>query len=85
MVGASPAWVSCGPGWYRIVIDLDRHIASFAPDARYAQIKEKFGGLRVYVNHGSAEVDALIRDAKRRPRGYVKPVIWQAHCMHVSL
>jgi hypothetical protein len=59
-----PAVVQCGPGWYRIVLDLDRRIAEVSPAARYAQIKEKFGGLRVYLDEHDAETKALSEHAE---------------------
>ena len=45
-----------GPGWEQILVDLDQEfvkILGYAGHLRMsvAQIKEKFGGLRVYFNH----------------------------------
>lgn len=38
-----------GRGWLPIVEELDREIAEIDPDYRINQIKEKFGGLRYYI------------------------------------
>lgn len=53
------------PDWHGLLIELDRALAAAAPDARYAQIREKFGGLRVYLESGWTDVAyQLIRDAE---------------------
>jgi hypothetical protein len=60
-----PAVIECGPGWHPIVAELDRQIAAADPAARYCQIKEKFGGLRVYLAGAETQtVEALIRAAE---------------------
>lgn len=43
-----PGW-GIGRGWLPIVEELDREIAEIDPDYRINQIKEKFGGLRFYI------------------------------------
>jgi hypothetical protein len=42
-------WISCGPGWYPFIIELDRKLAEIAPDYELHQVKEKFGTLRYYI------------------------------------
>jgi hypothetical protein len=42
-------YVSVGPGWYPIVVQLDQAIASLEPDYWISQVKEKFGDLRYYL------------------------------------
>jgi hypothetical protein len=37
-------------GWLPIVSDLHARLIELAPDYRIAQIKEKFGGLRYYID-----------------------------------
>jgi hypothetical protein len=59
------ASIEVGPGWYQTVVDLDRQIHSAAPDARYVQIKQKCGGLCVYVKNGDRTVESLIEAAER--------------------
>lgn len=47
-------WLSLGRGWYRIVVELDRELAAIDSGYELHQVKEKFGGLRVYFHteHG---------------------------------
>jgi len=55
----------CGPGWSGIVTGLCENLATLAlPELRVAQIKEKFGRLRFYVDGGNHEVEALIEQAE---------------------
>ena len=68
-----PGWygsLDVGPGWYRLIVDLDRELAAIDPDYQLAQVKEKFGGLRYYVEFESDRprpgFDDLIRAAERR-------------------
>lgn len=44
-----PGMISIGPGWYDLVLDLDAKLAEIDPDYTIAQVKEKFGGLRYYI------------------------------------
>lgn len=39
-----------GEGWQPILQDLDRKLRAAAPGFKYAQVKEKCGGLRVYLD-----------------------------------
>ena len=41
-------YVSVGPGWYDIIIELDKNLAALDPAYTIQQVKEKFGGLRYY-------------------------------------
>jgi hypothetical protein len=41
-------WISCGPGWYPIIVDLADAIAELLPEYEIHQVKEKFGTLRFY-------------------------------------
>ena len=53
-------YVSCGPGWkdlYEPLIDLCK-----LKDIRVDQVKEKFGGLRFYVNR--PDLDTIIHAAE---------------------
>lgn len=63
--GWSP-WISVEFGWYPILADLDAALVQAEPEIRYCQLKEKFGGLRVYVNKRTDEVSALIAEAEER-------------------
>lgn len=58
----------CPPGWLPLVAGLSLAIETMVrgePDPpRVDQVKEKFGGLRFYVSHGSHDVHALIETAE---------------------
>ena len=55
-----------GPGWYGIVKDLIEKSIAAGWDRQICQVKEKFGGLRFYINGASEEVWALIREAEEK-------------------
>lgn len=42
--------VDCGPGWYALIRQLDAQLRTLVPEYRVAQCKQKFGGLRYYVD-----------------------------------
>lgn len=50
--------IECGDGWYEVVLDLCRNLQAqinrelYLKDVHFAQIKEKFGQLRVSLNYG---------------------------------
>lgn len=46
-----------GPGWGSILKRLDAVLAAIDPNLEVFQVKEKFGGLRVYV--GTSEYEAV--------------------------
>ena len=41
-------WISCGPGWYPMLVELDQSLAAIQPDYVVHQVKEKYGQLRYY-------------------------------------
>lgn len=43
-------------GWCQLVHDLIRDLIKLGWDRNICQIKEKFGGLRFYINDGSKEI-----------------------------
>jgi len=45
-----PYWCSLPDGWYNLVTELDAELRVVDPDYVLDQCKEKFGGLRYYVN-----------------------------------
>ncbi len=53
--------IEVGKGWRGIV---ERVLAAIDGQAELIQIKEKFGGLRVYVRKGSGAVDEAIEQAE---------------------
>jgi hypothetical protein len=62
----------CGDGWNKLLLKLCNKIQSelnkssdeFKKNFRVVQVKEKFGGLRFYVQGGNAEIDAAITKAE---------------------
>ncbi len=44
-------WIDCGPGWKRLLLELNEAIKAIDPDYVLHQCKEKFGGLRYYIEH----------------------------------
>lgn len=50
-----PCWGYVPDGWRQLVIDLHKELVQVAPEYRIGQVKEKFGGLRFYVNLAYAE------------------------------
>lgn len=62
-----------GPGWRPLLQELDAELSAKWPNYRIAQVKEKFGTLRVYASpypgpswEGWAEFDAVIRKYEKR-------------------
>jgi hypothetical protein len=64
-------WISCGPGWYPIVCELDSVLAQLDPAGfEVRQVKEKFAALCFYAHTESPELRdafrAAIREAEAR-------------------
>lgn len=58
---------SVGDGWCQILFDLFSEIQEISPPGyEIQQVKEKFGGLRVYDFKGNSEIDSLIKDAEKK-------------------
>lgn len=55
-------YLSISEGWYEVVFQLDRDIAALDPDYTIAQVKEKFGGLRYYIDN----INPAVSDAANR-------------------
>ena len=60
----------CGDGWYGIIDDLCHNIMALCLDTNtivptVAQVKEKFGGLRFYLDSYSVDMDKAVTDAER--------------------
>ncbi len=51
-----------GEGWYDIIRELDKQIAELYPEYVVNQVKEKFGGLRYYIDDIPDEVHADVYD-----------------------
>lgn len=75
MVGSTPqescmAWgLAIGDGWYKLLYELCRELqrntdVNNRPQVVAAQVKEKFGGLRFYVDSGTDEQYGAINFAE---------------------
>lgn len=53
-----------GPGWHDLVRKLIADLFNAGWDGQLAQIKEKFGGLRFYVESSNEELGKLIGQAE---------------------
>ena len=50
----------CDDGWLQMIHDLIEELIAAEWDKQICQIKEKFGGLRFYINSGSEEIHDII-------------------------
>lgn len=50
MAKGDPCWSELPSGWHDLVTRLDEELSKVDPDYEIAQCKEKFGGLRYYVD-----------------------------------
>lgn len=51
-------------GWYPLIKELIEDLIALGWDKQTCQVKEKFGGLRFYINSGSDEIFARISKAE---------------------
>jgi hypothetical protein len=59
------AWgIACGDGWYKLIDELSAKLEPLGVVA--AQVKEKFGGLRFYLETGSDEAWDLVSKAEEQ-------------------
>jgi hypothetical protein len=66
-----PPITNCGffdvdSGWYPLIKDLIEDLIKLGWDKQVCQVKEKFGGLRFYINSGSNEIFARITLAENK-------------------
>lgn len=55
----------CGPGWVALIDSTLRELAADCPESRIVQVKEKFGGLRIYLEDKTDETaKAILRRAE---------------------
>jgi hypothetical protein len=57
-------YFSVGSGWYQLLKDLIVDLIELGWDKQVCQVKEKFGGLRFYINSASNEVHDRITKAE---------------------
>lgn len=56
--------VSVASGWHPLVCKALESLKRVSPDSKVVQIKEKFGGLRLYVDDATEQGRAVIRSAE---------------------
>lgn len=60
-----PDWLECvGAGWRPILIRLHERLRREVPEYRVDQVKEKFGGLRVYLDPATGPAWDAVADAE---------------------
>lgn len=52
----SCGFFECGNGWFPLIKELIVDLIELGWDKQICQVKEKFGGLRFYINEGSDEI-----------------------------
>ena len=59
------AGFQCGSGWARLIDSTLSELATDCPESRIVQVKEKFGGLRIYLEDKTDEpAKAILRRAE---------------------
>lgn len=62
--------IECGKGWNKLIIPIldyiDLYNSGHDDKIEILQIKEKFGGLRIYTSFSTPELDQLINDAEEQ-------------------
>jgi hypothetical protein len=61
----SSDYFDCNEGWYPLIQKLIEDLIQLGWDKQITQVKEKFGGLRFYINSGSTEIYDRISEAER--------------------
>jgi hypothetical protein len=61
----SSDYFDCNKGWYPLIQKLIEDLIELGWDKQVTQVKEKFGGLRFYINSGSTEIYDRISEAER--------------------
>jgi len=62
--------IECGKGWYKLIEPILKYVEEYNKDKEkenqieFLQIKEKWGGLRIYTNFGTKELFELIDNAE---------------------
>ena len=52
-------------GWYQLIKDLIDDLIKLGWNKEICQVKEKFGGLRFYINDGTTEIFKRITEAEQ--------------------
>lgn len=57
-------YFECNEGWYPLIQKLIEDLIQLGWNKQVTQVKEKFGGLRFYINEGSDEIHTRITKAE---------------------
>lgn len=57
-------YFDCDQGWYGLIKELIEDLIDLGWNKQVCQVKEKFGGLRFYINEGSDEIFKRIGKAE---------------------
>lgn len=52
--------ICCGDGWFDLLKNLSLELTEYCNDIEAVQVKEKFGGLRFYVNKHDEKISEII-------------------------
>jgi len=55
-----------GKGWLPLLDETFEKMLKACPEVKLAQVKEKFGGLRVYVDNSNEECNKIINEAEEK-------------------
>ena len=55
-----------GDGWFHLIDELAKDIYTLETIPVCVQVKEKLGGLRVYMSYGSEDIHALVLKAQNQ-------------------
>ena len=56
----------CGDGWFSLILEAATELEALDLDIKALQVKEKFGGLRFYLDQQPHAADPIIRRAELR-------------------
>lgn len=56
----------CGDGWYDLIYSLSEKLSKLSPIPKALEVKEKFGGLRFYLDGWSSKGEILILEAMKK-------------------
>jgi hypothetical protein len=59
-----PCGIWIGDGWRPVVFAALEHMLALGWSGKLVQVKEKFGGLRIYAENLSAEMQKIVDDAE---------------------
>jgi len=61
-----PFGIACDDGWYDLIDETLAKIKEKNEDVKVTQIKEKYGGLRVYISKGNDAIFDIIHEAEEK-------------------